>query len=100
MTAPAPPSTLITLIDRVGRAGRLGRELAVRFDVARSISLAHAWRRFRTDAKSAPRSQAPGDLEPAYRSIWLDAAKAVGKIRVHADLERAGELGERGVCQR
>jgi D-alanine-D-alanine ligase-like ATP-grasp enzyme len=78
MTVSEPPSTVIGLIDRVGRTSRLGRELAVRFDVARSISLAHAWRRFSSEAQSARQSRAPGDVEPKYREIWLDAAKAVG----------------------
>jgi D-alanine-D-alanine ligase-like ATP-grasp enzyme len=78
MTAPAPASPIVRLIDRVGRAGRLGRELAVRFDVARSVSAAHAWRRFRDETQSARNRQPAGRLEPKYQWIWLDAANAVG----------------------
>jgi D-alanine-D-alanine ligase-like ATP-grasp enzyme len=78
MTAPEPPSPVIRLMDQVGRTGSLGRQLAVGFDVARSIGVAHAWRRFRYEAQSARAGQAVGGVDPAYRSIWLDAAKAVG----------------------
>jgi D-alanine-D-alanine ligase-like ATP-grasp enzyme len=71
-----PP--LVALIDRVGRAGRPGRELAVRLDVARSISLQRAWRRFRQTARSARDAGAALSLEPAYQTIWRDAAREVG----------------------
>ena len=78
MTGADSGSPLTGLVDRVGRTGRLGRELAVRFDVARSISPGHAWRRYRYEADSARQSSGPRQLEPAYRAIWMDAAKAVG----------------------
>lgn len=71
-----PP--LIGLIDSVGRRSSLGRELAVRLDLARSISPRRAWRRYRDESAAAPTGQRPGELEPAYRAIWLDAANAVG----------------------
>jgi D-alanine-D-alanine ligase-like ATP-grasp enzyme len=75
---PESPSPLVRLIDGIGRSGSLGRELAVRLDLARSISPGHAWRRFRNDAGSSPTGLVPGELEPAYRAIWLDAANALG----------------------
>src|SRR5262249_31310621 len=78
MTGSDQSSPLVKLIDRLARTGRVGRELAVRFDVARSIGLAHAWRRFRYEAHSLRHSSSPSTLEPAYRSIWLEAARAVG----------------------
>lgn len=46
--------------------------------MARSIGLAHAWGRYKDEARSARRSKIQGGLEPAYRSIWLDAANRVG----------------------
>jgi len=78
MTTTSRPSPLIKLIDSVGRSGRLGREIAVRFDMSRSVGSAHAWRRFKADAQSARRRGAREELQPAYRTIWLDAAEAIG----------------------
>jgi cyanophycin synthetase len=69
---------LVALIDRVGRAGRPGRELAVRLDVARSIGPQRAWRRFRQTAKRTREAGAALSLEPAYQTIWQDAAREVG----------------------
>ena len=78
MSAPDSVSPLVKLIDGLARAGRPGRELAVRLDVARSVSVPHAWRRFRDTANSARQGRATDAMEPAYRSIWRDAAEAVG----------------------
>jgi len=68
----APP--LIMAVDALGRT-RLGRELAFRFDLARSVGARYAWRRFRYDVTGARRR---GPFDPVYRAIWRDAADALG----------------------
>jgi cyanophycin synthetase len=67
---------VVRLLDRVGRSGRLRRDLAVALDLARSVSVGYSWRRVRAADESA--GDVAYGMEPAYRSIWLDAASAVG----------------------
>jgi D-alanine-D-alanine ligase-like ATP-grasp enzyme len=75
-TDEVPP--LVSLFDRVGRTGRPGRELAVRLDLLRTMSMPRAWRRFAQTAKRARSAAAARSLEPAYQTIWREAAREVG----------------------
>lgn len=46
--------------------------------MVRSVGFSHAWRRYKDEVASARQSRVNGALEPAYRSIWLDAANRIG----------------------
>ncbi len=78
MNNPEALPRVVRAIDRLGCTGRSGRELAVRLDLTRSVGARHAWRRFRSSAGGGQTRARPGELEPAYRAIWRDAAGALG----------------------
>ena len=70
------PADLEALLELVGRAGRPGRRLAAGADLARSVGLGEARRRWHDEDRLA--ALTADGRRPGYTRMWHEAAAAVG----------------------